>query len=202
MSMPCGGVAAHGQLGDAARLVGRVVQDLDLEQLARVVDPADRVDQPVGDVHLVVDRQLDRDDRQRRRAAAPARGSLSLLLHVQIDEVVPVPAVDGENDQDEEIRDENQRFSGRHRLGESVTGTIDHIICRRTRSQRTSAQHEPLRASSAARARSRRRARHRRPRSDQLLRCAARTRRSRTWASPASITIAPSGRAFRKSSSA
>ena len=44
-----------------ARLVGRVVEHLDFEQLARIVDLADRVDQPVRDVHLVVERQLDRD---------------------------------------------------------------------------------------------------------------------------------------------
>ena len=108
-----GGPAAHGQLGDAARLVGRVVEHLDFEQLARVVDAADRLDQPVGDVHLVVERQLNRDDRQR----VERRAGLRLLVpvpHVQVDQVVPVPAVDGENDQDEEIRGEREGFSGRH----------------------------------------------------------------------------------------
>ena len=43
------------------RLVGRVVEDLDFEQLPRIVDLADGVDQPIGHVHLVVDRELDRD---------------------------------------------------------------------------------------------------------------------------------------------
>ena len=80
MSMPCGGVAADGELGDAARLVGRVVEHLDFEQVARIVDAADRVDQPVGDVHLVVERQLNRDDRQRIERAGPALGSLSRFL--------------------------------------------------------------------------------------------------------------------------
>ena len=50
------GVAAHGELGDLARLVGRVVEHLDFEQLARIVDAADRLDQPVDHVHLVVER--------------------------------------------------------------------------------------------------------------------------------------------------
>ena len=63
--MPLGGVAPHGLLGHAARFVGGVVEHLDLEQLARVVHLADGVDQPVGHVHLVVDRQLHRDDGQR-----------------------------------------------------------------------------------------------------------------------------------------
>jgi hypothetical protein len=38
-------VAAHGELGDLLRLVGRIVQHLDLRELARVFDLADRVDQ-------------------------------------------------------------------------------------------------------------------------------------------------------------
>ena len=81
MSKPARRVPADGELGDLVRLVGRVVQHLDLEQLARVVDLADRVDQPIGDVHLVVDRQLDRDARQLLGAAAAAApGALSLFF--------------------------------------------------------------------------------------------------------------------------
>jgi hypothetical protein len=48
--------APDGELGDAAGLVRRVVEHLDLEQLARVLDTADSVDEPVGHVHLVVQR--------------------------------------------------------------------------------------------------------------------------------------------------
>ena len=54
-----------GQLRDLAGFVGRVVQNLNFEQLPRVVEAADGLNQPVGDVHLVVDRELNRDDRQR-----------------------------------------------------------------------------------------------------------------------------------------
>ena len=59
------GVAPDRELRDFSRFIRRVVQDLDLEQLRRVIEAANRVDQPIGDVHLVVDRQLNGDDRKR-----------------------------------------------------------------------------------------------------------------------------------------
>ena len=109
------GVAAHRQVGDAARFVGRVVQHLDLEQLARVVDRADRVDQTLGDVHLVVERELDGDDRQRIERRTEARLFVP-VAHVEVHEVIPVPSVDGEHDHDEEICGEREGFSWRHGL--------------------------------------------------------------------------------------
>ena len=74
------------------RFVGRVVQDLDLEKLARILDLADGVDQPIGDVHLVVDRELNRD-RGQRFLHAGRDGHPPLVLHVQVNEVIPVPSV-------------------------------------------------------------------------------------------------------------
>ena len=122
MSMPC---AAKRRTASSAMLrvsSRRVVEHLDFEQVARVVDAADRLDQPVGDVHLVVERQLDRDDRQR----VERRAGLRLLVpvaHVEIHEVVPVPAVDRENDQDEEICGEGEAFQ----RASCSTGTITYI---------------------------------------------------------------------------
>ena len=52
---------------DRGRLVGRVVEDLDLEAIGGVVHPRHVVDQPVRHVDLVVDRELDGDRRPRRR---------------------------------------------------------------------------------------------------------------------------------------
>ncbi len=118
-------VAAHRALRDARRLVGGVVQHLDLEQLARIIDLADRVDQPVRDVHLVVDRQLDGDRRQLRERRARHR-HLVLVLHVQIDQVVPVPPVHGENDENEEICAQDQGFAGGHRAGADAIRTISN----------------------------------------------------------------------------
>jgi hypothetical protein len=112
---PLRGVTAHRQLGDAARFVGRVVQHLDLVQVARVVDRADRVDQTLGDVHLVVERKLDRDDRQRIERRTEFR-LLVPVAHVEIHEVIPVPPIDGEHDHDEKICGEREGFSWRHGL--------------------------------------------------------------------------------------
>ena len=47
------------------------------------------------------------EDRQRLRL-------LVLVLHVQVDDVVPVPPVHGEHHDNEEVRGENQRFCGGH----------------------------------------------------------------------------------------
>ena len=80
MSTPLPALRTHGALRHAARLVGGVVEDLDFEQLARVVELADGVDQPVRHVHLVVDRELDGDDRQRAPSGPPARACLSLFF--------------------------------------------------------------------------------------------------------------------------
>ena len=64
------------------RLVGRIVEDLDLQQIARIVDLADGIDQPIRDVHLVEDRELDRHARQIRQFGRRQRraGTLSLFF--------------------------------------------------------------------------------------------------------------------------
>ena len=51
----------HSSRGDGGRLVRRVVEQLDLEAIARIVEGARRVDQPADDVRLVVDGQLHGD---------------------------------------------------------------------------------------------------------------------------------------------
>ena len=77
MSSPCRAVPVDAGAGDALRLVGRVVEHLDLEEIARVVDLRDGVDEPLRHVHLVEDRQLDRDARQllEARPSASAAGT-------------------------------------------------------------------------------------------------------------------------------
>ena len=52
------GTAPHGELRDAAGFVRRVVEHLDFEKLSWIIKPAHRVDQAVGYVHFVVQRQL------------------------------------------------------------------------------------------------------------------------------------------------
>ncbi len=114
--------APDGQLGDGPRLVGRIVEHLNFEALARILDLADGFHEAVRDVHLVVERELNRHDRDRIERAPGLRQPI-LVLHVEIDQVVPVPSIHGEHDQDEEIRSECQGFGGGH----VVSGVITYI---------------------------------------------------------------------------
>ena len=101
------------QFGDAARHVRRVVQDLDLQTIARVLDGAHRLDQTIRDVHLVVERQLDRDNRERLERRERLRLAVT-VPHVQVHEVVAMPSVNRENDQGEKVGGERRGFSGGH----------------------------------------------------------------------------------------
>ena len=109
--------------GDGGRFIGGVVQNLDLQELARIVQLAHGIDQPVRDVHLVVDRQLYRDTWQAFKRRVRHR-MVILVLHVQVDEVVPVPPVYCENHQDEEIGRERERFERGHTRRSDEAGTI------------------------------------------------------------------------------
>jgi len=108
-------VPADGEFRDAPRLVGRVVEHLDFEPLARIRHRAHRLDEAIGDIHLVVERQLDRDD-GRRIERRLGTGLTIAVLRVQPHEVVPVPPVDGENDQNKKVERERERLNGRHVL--------------------------------------------------------------------------------------
>ena len=77
--------------GNFARFVSRVVQDLDLELFARIIEPAHRVDQSSNDVIFVKHRQLHRDGRKLakfRRRLDPSPP----ILKKQIDDKVAVKA--------------------------------------------------------------------------------------------------------------
>ena len=169
-------------------LVGRVVEHLDFEPLARVLDAADRVDQAVRHVHLVVERQLDRDDRQ--RIGQRARLRLPVLVpHVEIHEVIPMPAVDREDDQDEKIRGEREGFVDAH-----VLALQSFILLLGPNGVKQMARRS-ARTGGARRGRRRRRARRSWRRCFELV-------RSRISGSPASIITAASVRGFPRSSSA
>ena len=93
MSKPSACGPGHGLAGDLDRLVGAVVQHLDLELVARVVDPAGLLDDPPGDTLLVVHRQLHRHRRQVREAPL-GLGLLLVVTVVQEHQQVTVQAVD------------------------------------------------------------------------------------------------------------
>ncbi len=108
-----GGKASDGQLRDFPGLVDRIVEHLNFEQIPWILNPADRLDQPFDDIHLVVQRELDGDRRQRLEVTQGDR-VLVLVLHVQVDKVVTVPPVHCQDDQDEEVRREDEGFNKRH----------------------------------------------------------------------------------------
>jgi len=68
-------VALYDGCGDFGGLVGGIVQQLDLEPVARIIHAAAGVDEAVDDELLVVDRQLNRDEGQ--LALFKLRGRLS-----------------------------------------------------------------------------------------------------------------------------
>jgi hypothetical protein len=108
-------VSPHGQLGDFTRLVGRIVEDLDFEELLRIVHLAHGLDQPIDHIHLVEKGQLDRHERE--RVVHPGRNRfVFLVLHVKIHKVIAMPAVHGENDQNEEIGPQREAFKRRHKV--------------------------------------------------------------------------------------
>ena len=118
------------QLRDFAGFVGRVVQDLNFEQLPRIVEAANGLNQPVGDVHLVVNRKLNRDHRQ--RVERLRFGWLGFLMpHVKIHEVGPMPAVHGQNAQDEEIADEDDCVRGSHAVSKVERENVRRLYSNR-----------------------------------------------------------------------
>ena len=95
------------------RLVRRVVEDLDLEQVLRIADPADRFEQPLDDVELVEDGKLDGDPGknlgQRKRT-----GALVAVPEVEVHHHVTVETQDGKDDEGEEVEAEDPGFQWTH----------------------------------------------------------------------------------------
>ena len=69
MSSPVARRALDLALDELAGVVGRVVEHLDLQLLAGVVQVVDRAQQPLGDVAFVKNRQLHGDHRQFSKCA-------------------------------------------------------------------------------------------------------------------------------------
>ena len=75
------------------RLVGRVVEHLDLQLLARIFHLADAVHQAVDHVLLVEDRQLDGDLRQLGEMRWRIGDFILAMLVIEIDELIAVHSV-------------------------------------------------------------------------------------------------------------
>jgi hypothetical protein len=91
---------------DPDRLVRRVVEELDLEAIGRVVERRRRREEPFHDVPFVVDGKLDGHD----RPGLGIRGKRGrrLILAVEQDEMQPMEPVCREDDPDREMQREDR----------------------------------------------------------------------------------------------
>ena len=85
-------------------VVGRIVQHLDLEKLLRVIDLADRFEQPLDHIDFIEDRQLHRHFRQLLEMARRHHSSLPVLQE-KVDNDVPMNSVGGKADQHTQVAD-------------------------------------------------------------------------------------------------
>src|SRR6266852_19421 len=108
------GVAIHQNACHLDGLVGRVVQQLDVELFSRIVEPAHGVEEPVHHILLVKDRQLYGDARQiiELEMSRWFRRLVLLVLVIKIDHPVAVRAIRSQDDQDDEIGDQQRQIKG------------------------------------------------------------------------------------------
>src|SRR5208283_1305574 len=93
--------------GDIARLVGGVVEHLNLDLLARVLHGADGLDETVDDKLLVEDGQLDGDGGKLEKMAWRIGFVVLAELEVVVAHGIAVNSVDGEKDHHHEIRNQH-----------------------------------------------------------------------------------------------
>jgi len=99
-----------------SRLVGRIVEDLNLEPVPRILQPAHRLYQPVDDELLVEDGQLNRDEwklalGKLHRRLAPFRCFL-LVPEVEPHQLIPVNSIERQDDHDDEVRNQYRCIEG------------------------------------------------------------------------------------------
>ena len=98
---------AHDELGnlvatDVAGFVGGIVEDLDLEAVARIANRGHGVEQPLGHVHLVVQRELHGHRGQLGELALLDRLLVAVPI-VEIDERGTVKAVDRQGNENDQV---------------------------------------------------------------------------------------------------
>ncbi len=119
--------------GDAARrvlrdararqfhgFIVRVVQDLDLEPVAGIIEGADRINEPLYNAALVVDRQLHGDHRPRPGPAGRQRARAASAI--QVHQPTAVQAERGQSQQRQRVGAENEL--GDHLRGRFASVTI------------------------------------------------------------------------------
>ena len=82
----------HARGGQFPRFVGGIIEDLDLQQLPRIIDLADRFEQALDNVDFVEDRQLHRHFRQFVETASRRHGLLPVFQE-KVNNHIPVNPV-------------------------------------------------------------------------------------------------------------
>src|ERR1035438_9424493 len=136
---PQSAIALHQRRGKWGGVVGGIVQHLDLEQLAGILDAGDLVDEPLDDVPFVEDGQLNGDRRQLREASGRLAGGLLAVLEVGADHLITMHTVDRKQGQDGEVRYQNRPVEPTQ-LVDAAKGVVEqaahHAGCGRTRGQK------------------------------------------------------------------
>ncbi len=100
---------------DLARIIGRVIQHLNVEPLARIVERADAVDQPLDHIALVINRQLDGDLRPRARGSYRRCGCCPFVIaEIEIQNPAAVQPVEGQQEDEEQIDPRENAADKRH----------------------------------------------------------------------------------------
>ncbi len=106
-----GGMAVNAGFGDFAGFVGGIVEDLNVEKFARVVEARNSFDKALDDIALVENGKLNGDARPlfyfRRRA-----GNVLAVLIVVVDKPVAMKTVAGEDDEDDEVGNHHSKVEG------------------------------------------------------------------------------------------
>ncbi len=116
---------------DHPGLVGRIVKHLDVEQMPRIIEGADGVDEALHHVHFVVGRELDGDPRQ----FVELRPRLRDVPPVTVEEKhhdVPVHPVKAQDCEDYEVRRHDRRVEAVHLIQvRDIPGSEELLVGRR-----------------------------------------------------------------------
>ena len=96
--------------GDLARIVGRIIQHLNLEKFSRIIQFADRAQQTLDHVNFIKDRQLHRHLRQLLKAAGRDQLALS-VFEKEINDEIAMDAIGGKTDEHTQIADRPDNVS-------------------------------------------------------------------------------------------
>src|SRR5215469_11253203 len=105
-----GGIALDQCAGDVDGLVGRVVKNLNVKLLARIVQLANGFEQALDHVLFVENRQLHGNAGQVFESGGRPGRAVPAVLVIKVDEDVAVHAVSGEQNQDDEVRNKQRKI--------------------------------------------------------------------------------------------